>query len=202
MMRAKRPTLFLVIAFVIALALTFAVLFLIFFRPGLNSPKTSTKEAGTTVKESPRYRVDEVSHVCAKRSRLRDWCSTDFVELKIYRSALQGRKVYILGYLAIDDGTLTLYQDEMAYLNTSNGMSLEIRGSLSQLKDIFSRFGYGYVRIEGTFDQGLGSVSDRIGILHPPFRIVPVRGRALKETVNDIGAHVSYLDPNEARKGE
>lgn len=131
--------------------------------------------------------------LCSRRGGA-NWCNLDFVQIAVHNRALRGNRVYTLGYLAIDNGVVTLFASEQDYLNMANGRSLEVRGGLVELKKLFSDFGYSQVRLEGTFDQDADSRrAGRLGLLHPPFKVVPLRPRIAKEGAADISVHIGYL---------
>lgn len=149
--------------------------------------------SGSTHREPLQTRV----HGCRKD---KTWCHLDFTRLEVLSNEVHAASIWILGYMAIDNGVLTLYENEDAYLRAQNERSIEIRGTRSELEDLFKKHGYKYVRIEGKFGAGPESQrSSKIGVLHSPFRVVDVPIRSRREGVNDISVHVSYAPREEVR---
>ncbi|MGY0799871.1 hypothetical protein ACW7G0_12560 [Lysobacter sp. A286] len=131
---------------------------------------------------------------CSNRDgRLR--CSLDFNALGAHREQLRGADIYILGYLAIDDRTVSLFASENDYANMERAQSVEVRAGRDELVRMFSEHGYSYVRLSGTFDidESRRRPDGRLGMLRPPFDTVPLRPRADKENINDIGVHISEV---------
>lgn len=134
---------------------------------------------------------------CGKRKGNQTWCAFDFTRLAIYSDRLQGARVYILGYIAVDSGVVTLYETEGDYLRGERGRSIEIRATRQELSSLVEKYGYSYARIEGTFQVDRSTNKDaRLGMLRPPFVIVPtIEHPQKREGVNDISVHAEYLSP-------
>lgn len=148
-----------------------------------------TNAGGTAPGELP------LGAFCGEKNHGVTWCQFDFVNLAIHRSQVQGSRIYILGYLSVDDKQVILFANKQDYEMMERGRSLEIRGGLSELREMVEEHGYRYVRIEGSFE--IDSKSDkagRLGILEPPFSVKIALPRSAKGSYEDIGVDVEYLE--------
>lgn len=134
---------------------------------------------------------------CGKRKGDQTWCAFDFTRLAIYSDRLQGARVYLLGYIAVDSGVVTLYETEGDYLRGERGHSIEIRAARQELSSLVEKYGYSYARVEGTFQVDRNTNKEaRLGMLRPPFVVIPVDEHPQKrEGVDDIAVHAEYLSP-------
>lgn len=160
--------------------------------------RVSSKKLMVASSSSSSSKRDDAEWVCANRIPGRNWCALDFTRLSVNADAIQARRLYILGYLAIDQGNLVLYADELDYSHGERGRSLQIMGKRDELRNLALQYGYKYIRLEGTFDQKVGSVrqSGRLGAMHPPFEVVPLVPRAGRETTDDLSVHITYMPPS------
>ena len=95
--------------------------------------------------------LTEYAHVCGSSLRRQDFCPTDFERLAVSPISADGKKVWILGYLAIDNGQVVIFATEEDFLDLQYGRSISVHGTREQLVKLFSEFGYKKVRISGQF---------------------------------------------------
>lgn len=123
-----------------------------------------------------------------------NWCAADFTRLAAHPEALVGKRIFILGYLAVDGGVVSLFASEEDYLRMEEGRSLEIGGNRSDLSALFEAHGNRYVRIEGTYEfppVGRGR-SARLGVLEPPIVARAFHPRARTQGVDEILVRIRY----------
>jgi hypothetical protein len=126
-----------------------------------------------------------------------DWCEVDFTRLAAHPEVLIGKRVFILGYLGIDHGVVSLFATQDDFLRMQSGRSLEIAGSRRDLSALVETHGNQYVRIEGTYQfppLGRGR-SGRLGTLVPPLIAREFHARSSEQAMDDISVRVQY--PNE-----
>ena len=125
------------------------------------------------------------------------WCRMDFVNLAIHRSQLQAPRLYILGYLAVDDRQVSLFATKRDYEMMERGRSLEIRAPFPDLQKMVESHGYAYVRIEGSFEVDAKSEkAGRLGVLKPPLTLKAVLPRSANPS---IGVDVEFLGEDGSR---
>lgn len=125
-----------------------------------------------------------------------DWCGVDFTRLAAHPEVLVGKRVFILGYLSVDRGVVSLFASEEDYLRMEEGRSLEIGGNRRELSALVEAHGNKYVRIEGTYEFppiGRGR-SARLGALVPPIMVREFHARSIDQGVDDILVRVRYPD--------
>jgi hypothetical protein len=133
--------------------------------------------------------------VCTKRRNGSDWCRLDFTRLAVHGDAVKGKRIFVLGFLVVDGGDVSLYANAEDYSRMERGRSLEIRSSRNELERLVSSQGYKYVRIEGTFNKDAETIkAGRLGVLEPPFTVRPVLPRLGKEDASDIAVNLRYLE--------
>jgi hypothetical protein len=78
-------------------------------------------------------------------------CQVGGSDLSVMSPRIDGRMIEIIGYLVIDSGMLSIYQNENDYVLGVNTQSLRIRAKLIDQKRLFLNYGYGYVKIIGKY---------------------------------------------------
>lgn len=158
-------------------------------------------ENSTDATEAPVYMVSSsdlrkwVGHVCGLSMERAKYCPTDFVRLGSSPRAADGKEVWILGYLAIDNRQLVLFATEEDYLDMQYGRSIRLRGTREQLARIFSEFGNKKVRLGGVFranhydDPG----NDRLGDLMWPISGSVASPREDLGGIDDIGVDIEDI---------
>lgn len=188
----------LVLAVCIGLTVGLAMLWSLRTRVGQVESKQINVDVHALAKAPNERKLFEA--MCANRTLGKNWCALDFTRLAAHPMTIQGKKLFVLGYVAIDRGNLVLYATESDYALGENGRSLQVMGRRAELEELFAEYGNRYVRIEGTFDSTLSSVqhAGRIGALHPPFHTAPWEARTQREGIDNLAVHISYLSPEKA----
>lgn len=132
------------------------------------------------------------SFMCARA----DWCGVDFTRLAAHPETLVGKRVFILGYLAVDSGIVSLFASEEDYARMESGRSLEIGGNRRDLTALVKAHRNSYVRIEGgyVFPRTGRGRSGRLGTLMPPLVVREVHARLSEQAADDILVRLGYPD--------
>ena len=136
---------------------------------------------------------ERLERECSSAIRFHKICDISFARLIAQPEAYHGRVVSIVGFLAIDNGDLTLYASEGDYERQVDGASVRVLvpdpiGARSIQEKL-----YGYVDVDGFFDANaftsdhprLGEIT-AIGGLGTMTRR-PVREREIYIHVEDLG---------------
>lgn len=139
----------------------------------LASCTTNSGDSNSGPKASPSLDTLVRKHICGISPPRRDYCPTDFTRLAVDPAAASQKEMWILGYLAVDDGAVVLYENESAYRYMEYGKSIRIEGAREDLSELASSFGYRVVRIGGTFHANsyTDPRDDRLGRLVGPLRV-------------------------------
>ena len=131
-----------------------------------------------------------------------NWCGVDFTRLAAHPRTVSGKRLFILGYLAVDGGIVSLFARKEDYIRLEYGRSLEVGGDRHDLVALIQAHGNSYVRLEGTYRlPELGpSRSGRLGTLEPPIEAFEFQPRAFEQGPEDIGVRVRYLDESATEK--
>lgn len=133
-------------------------------------------------------------HVCGLSMARDQYCPTDFVRLASSPLAADGKELWILGYLAVDDGQVALFASEQDYLYMQHGRSVRLRGTRDQLVHIFSKYGNRMVRLGGVRANDYNmEENDRLGDLLWPITIKAALPREYVGGVDDIRVDLDDL---------
>lgn len=121
----------------------------------------------------------------------RTYCEVLGSDLFAASERLDGSLVSITGFLANDDGVLTLFPNEDAYRQRINTHALVVRAKYEKQKHLLATYGYKYVKVFGKYSSKdeTSHQSGKVGsiqVLHAD----PVRARASQLGPEDLGVNV------------
>lgn len=128
----------------------------------------------------------------------RSYCEVLGSDLFSASERMHGRDVSLTGFLANDDGVLTLFPSETEYRNRVNTHALVLRAPYESQKKLLAEYGYGYVKLFGTYSSKdkTSSQFGKVGslrVLHAD----PVKARGRNLGTEELGANVEdvIFDP-------
>jgi hypothetical protein len=157
-----------------------------------------------SVRPRPAYVAKAAAPIDALMCARADWCGVDFTRLAAHPEVLVGKRIFILGYLSVDHGVVSLFASEEDYVRMEAGRSLEIGGNRRNLSALVEAHGNKYVWIEGTYEfphVGRGR-SARLGSLIPPIVAREFQARSLEQGADDILVRVRYPDESNGTEAE
>ncbi len=177
-----RSSLWLIYVLFFLQALSFVLLAAVYFRdPQL---VVSADSRGAPVSQ-PSVRVS-----CGKTV-----CEVGFHELQHDSGFYNGRRIRIVGYVAVLNGTILLFPSEHDYRFGNTRLALQLRSKLTRQKEVFDRFSYSYVELTATYEAGNVDAerANYLGILAGPWEALPVRSMESREGWSDVRIHVDDL---------
>jgi len=131
-------------------------------------------------------------------------CATTYRSIAAQAPSYTDKIILINGYLVIDNGVLTLYQDENSYIHGMFRDSvIEIGGSQEEQRKLFEGHGYQYITMSGYFRASPYGASRRhyLGEIRGDIiaRDLPTRGVADRQGWQDIAINADDLNSSRGR---
>lgn len=126
---------------------------------------------------------DVANTVCSLARGSKNFCQTDFARLPSNTKEVDGKEIWILGFLAVDDRQLVLYASKDAYEFVENGQSILLRSSYSNLMRLLEEYGNEVVRVRGTFRAARRNSPDssRLGTLEGELYVKRAERRSMTD---------------------
>lgn len=136
--------------------------------------------------------------VCVYRDDRSQICNSSFIRLAPNIHAANGKKLSIVGFVAMRYGVPLLYSSDVDYRNDVVVNSIAIRGNRGTLISLLKDHGYKYLRIEGVFFPAVpGEKTPWLGEIRPPFVISEIV-QMERESLDDLLVGHEYSNVSDA----
>lgn len=115
------------------------------------------------------YVLARVDRACGAKA-----CNAEFGLLQVAGDQFHGRIVRLTGYLAIYDGIMMIFPNEVDYDAGRTELAVQVRFDYDSQKALFEEGGYKYVRVMGSYDALDPTVirANFLGAIKAPYRIL------------------------------
>jgi hypothetical protein len=124
-------------------------------------------------------------------------CEVQFQDMVIDRVRYEERRIRVVGYLAIQNGSMLLFATEHDYIIRNTGAALQIRFKQADQKRLYDIGIYSYIELTATYSSGDVDAkrANYLGVLRPPYEIFAIDMRPKKEFWGDIKMNVEDIRP-------